>query len=99
MQHHVYFWFNQAHQNPSDRTVFEQGLNELLKIQDIQSGGWGKPANTPERPVTDKSFDYGLYLNFDTIEGHNAYQVDPAHDTFVNNFNHLWKEVKVLDVE
>jgi len=98
MQHHVYFWFKEANQNDTDRAAFEKGLEDLLKISHIQSGGWGKPADTPERPVTDKSFDYGIYLTFESIEAHNAYQVDTAHDLFVERFKDFWKDAKVLDV-
>lgn len=99
MQHHVYFWLKAEHQNPQDRSTFEKGLIDLCEIPNIASGSWGKPAATPERPVTDKSFDYGLYLSFDSIEKHDAYQVHPEHDLFVDSFKHLWERVLVMDVE
>lgn len=99
MQHQVYFWLKSECQNEQDRSAFEAGLIALCKISNIQGGGWGKPAATPERPVTDKSFDYGLYLSFDSIDQHDAYQVHPEHDVFVDGFKHLWDKVLVMDVE
>lgn len=99
MQHQVYFWLKPECQNQQDRSVFEAGLDALCEISEIAGGGWGKPAATPVRPVTDKSFDYGLYLSFDSIEMHDAYQVHPKHDVFVDSFKHLWDKVLVMDVE
>lgn len=98
MQHQVYFWLKEEHQTESARANFENGLNELLKISSVTSGGWGKSADTPERPVTDKSFHYGLYLTFNSVEDHNAYQVDPLHDIFVDQFKDTWSDVKIMDV-
>ena len=98
MQHQVYFWLKPEHQNPSDRATFEAGLDQLLTIETISQGGWGTPAPTPERPVTDKSFDYGLYLNFASITDHDSYQTDPRHDLFVEKCKDLWSQAKVMDV-
>ncbi|GAA5494539.1 Stress responsive A/B Barrel Domain [Rubritalea squalenifaciens DSM 18772] len=99
MEHHVYFWLKDEHQNDQDRAAFEASLDQLLKTPNIASGGWGKPSNTPERPVTDKSFDYGLYLRFDSLEKHDAYQVHPEHDVFIDASKHLWAKVLVMDVD
>ena len=98
MQHHVYFWLKPEHQNESGRATFEEALNGLLNIESVAGGKWGSPANTPERPVTDKSFDYGLYLTFDSLADHDTYQVDPLHDVFVDACKDLWSQVKVMDV-
>ena len=98
MQHHVYFWLKEEHRNEVGRTNFESGLNELLKIESVASGAWGISADTPERPVTDKSFDYGLYLSFASIADHDSYQIDPLHDVFVDQFKSVWSEVKIMDV-
>lgn len=99
MEHHVYFWLKAENQNAEDRAAFEAGLNALLKTPNIGSGGWGKPAATPVRPVTDNSFDYGLYLRFDSIEKHDAYQVHAEHDVFLDGFKGLWEKVLVMDVD
>lgn len=98
MEHHVYFWLKDEKKNATDRASFEQGMDELLKIENIASGIWGKSAATPERPVTDNSFDYALSLKFDSIEQHNIYQDHADHHVFVNAFKDFWASVKVMDV-
>ena len=99
MQHHVYFWLKEEFQGEEARAAFEKGLDAVCKTPNIASGGWGKPAPTPERPVTDKSFDYGLYLSFDSMEKHDAYQVHPEHDVFIDGFKDQWAKVLVMDVD
>jgi len=49
--------------------------------------------------VTQNTFDYSLFLEFDSVEDHNAYQVHPDHDVFVNTFSPWFKTVKVYDSE
>lgn len=99
MQHHVYFWLKEEHQNTETLAAFEKGLDAVCQTPHIASGGWGKPSKTPERPVTDKSFHYGLYLSFESLDQHDAYQVHPEHDVFVDGFKHLWDKVLVMDVD
>lgn len=99
MQHHVYFWLRADHKTDAARAEFEKGLNLCKGISYVASGGWGKPADTPERAVTDKSWDYALYLSFNSIEDHNAYQVHPDHDVFVNTCKDFWAKVIVMDAE
>ena len=98
MEHHVYFWLKEERDNEADRATFEKGMDALLKIENIASGMWGVPSDTPERPVTDKSFDYALSLKFDSVEQHDLYQEHPEHHVFVDSFLDYWKEVKVMDV-
>ena len=98
MEHHVYFWLKEEKKNAADMAAFEQGMMELLKIDLISDGLWGKSAATPERPVTDKSFDYALSLKFDSLERHNIYQDHPDHYVFVNAFKDWWEKVRVMDV-
>lgn len=99
MEHHVYFWLKEEKKNDTDCAAFEQGMEDLLKIENIASGIWGKSAATPERPVTDKSFDYALSLKFDSIEQHNIYQDHAEHHVFVEAFKDFWADAKVLDVD
>lgn len=99
MQHHVYFWLKAEHKTDEARAAFEKGLNLCKGVSHVASGGWGKPAATADRAVTDKSWDYSLYLSFDNVEGHNAYQVDPDHHTFVAEHGHRSEKVIVMDVE
>lgn len=98
MEHHVYFWLKEEKKNAADQALFEQGLADLFKIKEVDGGRWGKSADTPERPVTDKSFDYGLSMQFDSMADHDVYQADPDHDVFVDAFKDWWQKVLVMDV-
>lgn len=99
MQHHVYFWLKEEHQNDADKKAFEKGLQLCVDVPSVAGGGWGKSAATPERHVTDKSWDYSLYLTFDSVDKHNEYQEDPQHDEFVNTCKDKWSKVVIMDVE
>lgn len=98
MDHHVYFWLKGEYQNAVDRAIFEQGLSALLKIDLVAGGRWAVPANVMIRPVIDQSWDYALAMQFDDIEKHDAYQVDPDHEVFINTFKDWWKQVQVRDL-
>ncbi len=97
MIHSVYFWLKDEKKDECGR--FEEALRALVKIPEIQLGHFGKPAPTAERPVTDHSFDYSLILTFASKEAHDAYQVHPDHDVFVDGCKDLWAKVVVYDSE
>ena len=99
MEHHVYFWLKDEKKNAADQALFEQGLADLFNIKEVAGGRWGKSAVTPERPVTDKSFDYGLSMQFDSMADHDIYQADPDHDVFLDAFKDWWQKVLVMDVD
>ncbi|MDP0491282.1 MAG: Dabb family protein [Verrucomicrobiota bacterium JB023] len=98
MEHHVYFWLKPECKDDATRSKFERGLAALFEIEAVAGGIWGHPAATPERPVTEKSWDYALSLRFDSLESHDAYQEDPAHDAFVDEFKDCWAKAQVMDV-
>ena len=100
MEHHVYFWLKDERKNPEDLATYEAGLEKLCQSPTISGGGWGKPAATPERPVTDHSGDYGLSLKFETMDKHNSYQEDDSHHhEFVESFKDWWARVLVRDLD
>jgi hypothetical protein len=98
MEHHVYFWLKEDHQNPVDRAIFEQGLESLFRIGLVESGRWAVPAKVMERPVIDQSWDYALSMRFANIEDHDAYQVDADHNVFIATFKEWWAKVLVMDL-
>ncbi|MFT5905012.1 MAG: hypothetical protein ACI9E1_000602 [Cryomorphaceae bacterium] len=99
MQHHVYFWLKAEHQTDAARAELEIGLSDMAGNTHVAKGGWGKPAATADRPVTDKTWDYALYCSFETLADHNAYQIDPDHDVFSSSHKHRWEKVMVMDAE
>lgn len=98
MEHHVYFWLTPERDNAADRATFEQGLTDLFKIASVGGGIWATPAPTPERPVTDQSWHYAISMRFDSVDHHDAYQVDPDHDIFIARFKDWWQKVEVRDL-
>ncbi len=91
--HHVHFWLK----DKADKEKLIDGLNTLLPIASIRSIHIGVPANT-DRDVIDKSYDLSLLLLFDSAELQEAYQVDPIHVNFAENFaKPLCSKVVVVD--
>jgi len=85
--------------NESDRVLFEAGIESLCLSPNIGVSHWGKAAPTPERPVTDHSFDYAISLKFDSMINHDLYQEgDAVHDEFILKFKNWWAKVLVMDV-
>jgi hypothetical protein len=94
--HHVFFWLKEPN-NPAVRKQFEKALNDLLKVPTIKFSHVGKPAGTESRDVVDHSYTYSMMTFFDSQAGQDAYQVDPIHEKFVEENNHLWNKVVVYD--
>ncbi|MEC5126432.1 Dabb family protein [Verrucomicrobiales bacterium BCK34] len=98
VRHNVYFWLNET-VSETQRSAFEEGLKALFEIDVVAKGSFGIAAGTPERPVTQNTFDYALVLEFDSVEQHNAYQVHDEHTVFVDSFGSWFKEVRVFDTQ
>ena len=98
VRHNVYFWLDES-LSDEQKSSFEDGLRALFEIDVVKNGSFGKAATTPERPVTQNTFDYALVLEFESVEMHNAYQVHDDHHVFVDNFGKWFKEVRVYDTQ
>ena len=98
MIHTVFFWLKDG-LSDEQRASFESELAKLPAIETVARGVIGRPAPTSERPVTDHSFSFHLSLSFDSIADHDAYQIHPDHDVFVEKCKDLWDRVLVYDSE
>ncbi len=96
MKHNVFFWLKDD-VTAEQRENFEQGIEALLKNDEIKAGSWGTPAATDPRPVIDHSYDYALAVEFESIAHHDRYQVHPDHDVFLHDYKDLWQSVKIYD--
>jgi hypothetical protein len=94
--HSVYFWFK-ADAEPQRVAEFEEGLRRLTSVPQIQQAHFGKPEQTPPRPVIDQSYDWALVEHFDSLADHDAYQEHPLHLEFLERFQELWQRVQVYD--
>jgi hypothetical protein len=79
--HHVHFWLN----DKNDKKKLIEGLNTLIPITHIRDIHIGTVADT-HRDVVERSHDASLLILFDDIAAHDAYQVDPTHQLFVDNY-------------
>jgi len=93
--HHVFFWLKEP-KNQEACTHFEKGLQDLIKVPQIQSSHIGKPVESP-REVVDDSFTYSYMAFFKNKEDQNIYQTHPIHLKFIEDCQHLWEKVVVYD--
>jgi hypothetical protein len=98
MQHNVYFYLK-GDVTEEERENFEEGLKELLEIPHIYKSELGVPAPTVDREVIDNSYAYTIFTWFETLEDHDLYQEHPDHTRFIENYNHLWENVRVYDAD
>lgn len=50
-----------------------------------------------DRPVNVRDFHVGLHVVFQTKQDHDAYQVSPRHQRFVDAHKASWASVRVFD--
>jgi hypothetical protein len=79
--HHVHFWLK----DKNDTQKMIEGLNTLRPITHIRDIHIGIPAGT-NRDVIDRSYDVSLLLLFNDRAEQDAYQDDPIHLLFVENY-------------
>jgi hypothetical protein len=96
--HTVFFWLKQP-DNLQDREKFEHELSTFLRNSKYaQTNFIGLPPKAT-REVVDDSFTYKLVVTFASAQDQASYQVEPAHETFVENCKDLWQKVIVYDAE
>lgn len=96
--HTVLFWLRKDLKG-DQLTDFRIGLETLKYIDQLEAAYIGSPAATPERPTIVKTYDYCLTTIFNNMAAHNAYQVDPLHKAFIEQYSSYWKRVRVYDAE
>lgn len=79
--HHVHFWLK----DKNDTGEMIEGLKTLGHIAHIRDIHIGVPADT-DRDVIDRSYDVSLLMLFNNRAEQDAYQDDPIHLLFVENY-------------
>lgn len=91
--HHVHFWLK----NKADQAKLIEGLHILEPITHIKQIHIGVMADT-HRDVVDRTYDASLLIIFDNQAAHDAYQIDPIHLVFVEEYaKPLCEKVVVQD--
>ena len=70
--HSVLFWLKE-NLSEEDRSAFFDGVAKLGKIESVEHSFIGTPADTPNRPVVDDSYDCALTVVLRDLEQHDAY--------------------------
>ena len=96
--HTVYFWLK-PELTAAQRAEFRRGVESLGGIKAVEKIYVGTPAATEKRAIIDDSYSFALTVVCKDLAGHHAYQVDPIHDAFRNNFHTCWTRVQIYDAE
>lgn len=96
--HSVYFWLK-PELTDAQRAEFRKGVEALAGIKYLSAVYVGGPAGTERRAVIDFSFDVALTTVFENVAAHDAYQVDPIHENFLETFKDFWSKVQIYDAE
>ena len=94
--HTVYFWFKEDVTDQQKEDFNNNGLAVLAKAPTIHKVFYGPPAGTP-REVVDNSYDVAWICHFKNAADQDAYQVEPIHLKFVEDYMDLWERVQVYD--
>ena len=96
--HTVYFWLK-PELTAAQRADFRRGVESLSGVKSVEKVYVGTPAATEKRPVIDDSYSVGLTVLCKDIAAQNAYQIDPIHLQFVEQFKTFWTRVQIYDAE
>lgn len=96
--HTVYFWLK-PELTAAQLADFRRGVESLAGIKAVEKLYVGKPAKTAKRPIIDDTYSVALTVICKDVAGHDAYQVDPLHLAFVNNFKTFWTRVQIYDAD
>lgn len=94
--HTVYFWFKDGVTDEQKEDFRKNGLAALAKAPTIHKVFYGPPAGTP-REVVDNSYDFAWICHFKDTAAQDAYQVEPIHLKFIEDYKDLWERVQVYD--
>ena len=92
--HTVFFWLK-PDLTPAQRAEFRRGVESLAKIKSVEHVYVGTPAKTEKRAIIDDSYSVALTVICRDLAAHDAYQTDPIHDAFRNDFHTCWTRVQI----
>lgn len=96
--HSVFFWLK-PDLTEAQRADFRRGVDSLVGIKSAEKVYVGIPAKTAKRPVVDDSYSVALTVVCRDVAAHDAYQVDPLHLKFVEQFKTFWTRVQIYDAQ
>jgi hypothetical protein len=95
--HTVFFWIRKDAPASARKQLIDD-CPKYLKSPTVNHLWVGTPADTPERDVVNATFDVGLTVIFDDVAAHNAYQVHPQHNIFIERNKSNFLRIEVFNV-
>ncbi len=96
LAHNVYFSLKDASDAAKQKLV-----SACKKYLSTHAGtlffACGTLATELKREVNDRDFDVGLHIIFQDQAAHDAYQIAPLHEKFIEENKANWKKVRVFD--
>ena len=96
--HSVFFWLK-PELTLAQRADFRAGVESLAAIKSVDAVYVGTPAATEKRPIIDDTYSIALTVLCKDVLAQNAYQVDPVHLAFIDEFRTFWSRVQIYDAE
>ena len=96
LAHMVYFTLKDRSPAAADKLV-EECKKHLTNHPGTLFFAVGKLVPDLLRPVNQTDYDVGLHVVFDSRAAHDAYQVAPRHQQFVDENKPTWERVRVFD--
>ena len=94
--HTVYFWMKPEITAEQKADFVANGMKKLAKAPTLHKVYFGPPAGT-DREVVDNSYDFAWICHFKNAADQDAYQVEPIHLKFVEDYQYMWERVQVYD--
>ena len=97
MQVHNVF-FSLKDKSPEAAKKLVDACGSLSSIDGIRFFASGTLADL-ERPLNDRDFDVSLLVVFESRAAHDAYQVAPEHNKFLEDNKDGWEKVRIFDTD
>ncbi len=96
LSHMVYFTLHDASPAKTDELVAacKKYLDDHPGLSYFSVGRLNREL---ARPVNDHGYEVALNLVFDDRQAHDAYQIAPRHQQFIEEQKPNWKQVRVFD--
>ena len=97
LTHTVLFWLKDE-LSAEEIEEFRAGLDTLHTIDAAKEVHWGTPA-LADRPIVDRSYDFGLCVLLDDMNAHDEYQAHKIHQDFLEAFGTYWRKIVIYDID
>lgn len=94
--HTVYFYAAEGLTDQRKKEFMEIGLPALAKSTTLQNVFYGPPSGVG-REIVDKDYLAAWICHFKTVADHDAYQEDPIHLKFIEDYKDVWGKVLIYD--